>query len=97
MTETTKTPTGELLKRKREELQLSLNDIHDKTKISLRMLKNIEQGDVPGDVPKVCLKGFIKSYCECVNKFLLKVSFPGWIYKRTHKRLDELMLAAYCQ
>ncbi len=67
MTKTIKTPTGELLKRRREELQLSLSDIHDKTKISLRMLKNIEQDDMPRDVPKVCLKGFIQSYCECVN------------------------------
>ena len=30
-------------------------------------LKKIEQDDVPRDVPKVCLKGFIQSYCECVD------------------------------
>ena len=67
MTKTMKTPPGELLKRKREKLKLSLNDIHDKTKVSLGMLKKIEQDDVPRDVPKVCLKGFIQSYCECVD------------------------------
>ncbi|QQE80869.1 RodZ domain-containing protein [Alicyclobacillus sp. SO9] len=58
---------GQVLRRKREELGLSLDDIQTKTKIRKRYLEAIETGDwsvLPGDV---YARGFVRSYADALG------------------------------
>lgn len=55
---------GRKLREEREERGLSLNDVHNVTKIRVKYLKAIEEGrfsEIPGEV---YLKGFIKNYAN---------------------------------
>ncbi|NQY99658.1 MAG: helix-turn-helix domain-containing protein [Bdellovibrionales bacterium] len=56
--------TGEILKKERERQEVSLNEISMATKISVRMLKAVEEGNL-NDLPaKTFLRGFVKSYAS---------------------------------
>lgn len=55
---------GEALKREREKLGLSLNDIALSTKISARVLKALEEGDRSELPPRSFTRGFIRSYAN---------------------------------
>lgn len=58
---------GDLLRQAREARQLTLEQIHNQTKISVRYLAAIEEGrfdELPGEV---YLKGFLRSYAEAVG------------------------------
>ncbi len=58
---------GDYLRQAREEQNISLKDIQEATKIRLRYLEAIEQGDlrvIPGEVYR---KGFIVNYAEAVG------------------------------
>ncbi|MCL6588613.1 MAG: DUF4115 domain-containing protein [Firmicutes bacterium] len=58
---------GEYLRQVREEKNLSLKDIQEATKISLRYLEAIDQGDferIPGEVYR---KGFLANYAAAVG------------------------------
>ena len=54
---------GERLKKIRQELGISLEEVQKKTKIHLNILKSIE-GDGLTDLSPVYLKGFLKIYCK---------------------------------
>jgi len=55
------------LKKKREEKGLALGDIEKSTKISIRLLKNIEAGDF-GELPSgVFARNFIRQYCKAID------------------------------
>ncbi|MDI3534141.1 MAG: hypothetical protein PWQ82_506 [Thermosediminibacterales bacterium] len=59
---------GEKLKSARIKKELTLDDISQETKIKVKYLKNIEEGEfdkIPGGEPYV--KGFIKNYASCVD------------------------------
>lgn len=59
---------GEKLKNARIKKKLTLDDISQETKIKVKYLKNIEEGEfdkIPGGEPYV--KGFIKNYASCVD------------------------------
>lgn len=59
---------GELLKRTREEKGLTLIDLQARTKIRLRYLQAIEEGEL-GKIPlgEVYLKGFLKAYAGALG------------------------------
>lgn len=58
---------GDLLRKTREEKNLSLNDIENETKIRKLYIKAIEEGDY-GKIPgEVFLKGFIKTYAKILG------------------------------
>lgn len=58
---------GDLLRKTREERNLSLNDIEKETKIRKLYIKAIEEGDY-GKIPgEVFLKGFIKTYAKMLG------------------------------
>jgi len=58
---------GAYLKEERERQELSLDDIQQKTKISVSSLEAIEEGRV-NDLPHpVYAKGFIKNYAQCLG------------------------------
>lgn len=55
---------GEYLRREREKRQISLRKVADETKIPIRYLEAIEQGQVEIIPGEVYLKGFLRSYAQ---------------------------------
>src|ERR1700722_18503619 len=68
---------GQFLKNKREEKGMSLEEVSVATKIGVRVLLAIEEGDLAKLPPKAFVRGFIQSYAkylgldvkEILNKF----------------------------
>jgi transcriptional regulator with XRE-family HTH domain len=54
---------GKILKQTRLEKNLSLEDIHRKTKIPLKFLQTIEEDEIP-DMDAIYVRGLIKIYCN---------------------------------
>ncbi|MCK9594624.1 MAG: DUF4115 domain-containing protein [Candidatus Omnitrophica bacterium] len=57
---------GAKLKKKRLEQGISIEDVHNKTKIHLDILKSIEDDDFVNLNP-IYIKGFLKLYCQCLG------------------------------
>jgi cytoskeleton protein RodZ len=55
---------GELLKSTREAKKLSLSEVHQNTRMSLAVLKALEQDDLASFESETYLKGFLKSYAK---------------------------------
>src|SRR5690606_21627306 len=73
---------GELLRRRREELGLSLRDAQTATKIRWRYLEALERGDdsvIPG---YVYAKGFLRTYAEYLG-------LDGWALVEAYKQVRE--------
>jgi cytoskeletal protein RodZ len=58
---------GEYLRQVREEKNLSLKDIQEATKISLRYLEAIDRGDFEGIPGEVYRKGFLANYATAIG------------------------------
>lgn len=58
---------GRQLKEAREQQGISLQTVHEKTKVSLRYLEAIESGAVDVMPGEFYLKGFIRSYARVVG------------------------------
>jgi cytoskeleton protein RodZ len=58
---------GELFKTARQEAGLSLQDVYERTKISLYVLEALEGGDVAGLPHPVYTKGFIRNYADLLG------------------------------
>lgn len=58
---------GECLKRKREELNISIKDVSEKINIKISYLKNLENSNYEELPPDVYVRGFIKSYAQFVG------------------------------
>ncbi len=55
---------GELLRSMREAKKLSLSDVHQDTKMSLPVLRALEQDDFASFESEIYVKGFLKSYAK---------------------------------
>jgi cytoskeletal protein RodZ len=55
---------GELLRKKREKRMLTLEEVHRHTKISMEVLRSLEQDDVESFESETYLKGFLRSYAQ---------------------------------
>ncbi len=67
---------GELFRNKRESKKLSLNEAHQDTRMSINVLRAIENDDFGSFESEIYLKGFIKnyaSYLEIDPEFSLQV------------------------
>ena len=53
---------GEILKRAREGKNLSVEDVNRSTKISVQVIKSLEQDDLDSFASDTYLKGFLKNY-----------------------------------
>ena len=53
---------GELLKTKRQEMNLSLKEVENATSIRMNLLKAIEQGEVEKLISPIYAQGFVKQY-----------------------------------
>lgn len=56
--------TGELLKKQRESKNIGLNEVSIATKINIKVLRAIEEGDLNKLPAKTFLRGFIRSYAQ---------------------------------
>ena len=55
---------GTFLQKKREDKDISINDVASKTKINLNILKHLEANELDSLPNKTYVKGFVKSYCK---------------------------------
>ena len=55
---------GGVLRRKREDKKLTLEQVHNQTKISIQVLRSIEQDDFGAFESEIYLKGFVKNYSD---------------------------------
>jgi cytoskeleton protein RodZ len=55
---------GELLKSTRESKKLTLNDVHQDTKMTIPVLRALEQDDFSPFESEIYLKGFLKTYAK---------------------------------
>jgi cytoskeletal protein RodZ len=53
---------GEILKRAREAKDLSIEDVNRSTKISVHVIKSLEQDDLDSFASETYLKGFLRNY-----------------------------------
>jgi cytoskeletal protein RodZ len=53
---------GELFRTKRESKKLSLNEVHQDTRMSINVLKALENDDFGSFESEIYLKGFVKNY-----------------------------------
>ena len=58
---------GEYLRKVREEKRISLKDVQEATKISMRYLESIDRGDFNGIPGEVYRKGFIVNYANAIG------------------------------
>lgn len=63
---------GELLKSKREGKKLTLADVNQDTKVSIKVLEALEQEDFGSFESEIYLKGFLKNYAKYLG---LEVDF----------------------
>jgi cytoskeletal protein RodZ len=70
---------GELLKSTRESRKLSLADVHQDTKMTIPVLRALEQDDFSPFESEIYLKGFLKTYAK----------YLGLDPELTVKKLDE--------
>ena len=54
---------GHELREQRQELGLSPSDVYRKTRIPMRYLSAMEEGDVSSLPPMCYAQGFVKTYC----------------------------------
>ena len=55
---------GEVLKSRREEKKLSLAEVNEHTKLSIDVLRSIEQDDFGSFESEIYLKGFLRNYAK---------------------------------
>ncbi|MBS0622587.1 MAG: helix-turn-helix domain-containing protein [Verrucomicrobia bacterium] len=58
---------GELFRRRRSELNLSLKEVENATSIRMSYLQGIEEGRVGTMISPVYAKGFVKQYAQFLN------------------------------
>lgn len=74
---------GEYLRQVREEKNISLKDVQETTKISLRYLEAIDRGDFKGIPGEVYCKGFIANYASAIGLD------PQYVLQRYHQIKTE--------
>ncbi len=58
---------GELLKKRRKEMEISIKEVSEKLKVKADYLSDLEENNYDKLPPDVYVKGFIKSYAELVG------------------------------
>ena len=76
---------GELLREAREEKGITLEQISDDTKIPVRLLRDLDEGDFSRFAGKVYLKGALRNYAEYIG---LDVQELFSLYNRVVERND---------
>ena len=75
-----------LLKSKREELSLSIEDICRELKLDKKIIKNIESGNLSNFKSYLFLKGYIKNYANFLG---IDINLPESRYKKKFKNINK--------
>jgi len=75
-----------LLKSKREELSLSIEDICRELKLDKKIIKNIESGNFSNFKSYLFLKGYIKNYADFLG---IDINLPKSGYKKKYKNINK--------
>jgi cytoskeleton protein RodZ len=75
-----------LLKSKREELSLSIEDICRELKLDKKIIKNIESGNFSNFKSYLFLKGYIKNYADFLG---IDINLPESRYKKKFKNINK--------
>ncbi|MGB4966548.1 MAG: helix-turn-helix domain-containing protein [Microgenomates group bacterium] len=78
--------TGQILKKERERLGLTLENVEKATKIRKKSLIDIENGDFKKFASKTYVLGIIRSYGDFLNLDALKLAA---FFRREYERTDE--------
>lgn len=78
--------TGQILKKEREQLGLTLEQVEKATKIRKKSLIDIENGDFKKFASKTYVLGIIRSYGDFLNLDALKLAA---FFRREYERTDE--------
>lgn len=79
---------GEALRERREELGLSLQEVHEQIHVPMLHIAALERGDIAALPAPAYTTGFITSYCECLG-------IPPYRFiDRYHLMLDAMEVAA---
>ena len=78
--------TGQILKKERERLGLTLENVEKATKIRKKSLIDIENGDFKKFASKTYVLGIIRSYGDFLNLDAFKLAAFFW---REYERTDE--------
>jgi cytoskeletal protein RodZ len=70
-----------MAREKREDANLSLEEIYEKTRVRLEYLQGIEDGNYRGFPDLVYIKGFVRTYLSVVGAEDLKDEFIAWLNK----------------
>jgi cytoskeletal protein RodZ len=72
---------GHMAREKREDANLSLEEIYERTRVRLEYLQGIEDGNYRGFPDLVYVKGFVRTYLSVVGAEDLKDEFIAWLSK----------------
>lgn len=87
---------GRQIQRKREALGLSLEDVHEGTKIRINFLQGIENGDYSGFPGTVYVRGFIRTYLQFLGAEELWSEFLPMLSERGEKKRTEEPVMGTC-
>jgi cytoskeletal protein RodZ len=87
---------GKQIRRKREDLGFTLEDVHEATKIRINFLQGIEQGDYSGFPGTVYVRGFIRTYLQFLGAEDLWSDFLPILSEGVEKkRSQEAVVGTY--
>ncbi|MDR2176376.1 MAG: DUF4115 domain-containing protein [Synergistaceae bacterium] len=72
---------GRMVREKREDANLSLEEIYERTRVRLEYLQGIEDGNYRGFPDLVYIKGFVRTYLSVIGAEDLKDEFISWLNK----------------
>ncbi|MDR1620973.1 MAG: DUF4115 domain-containing protein [Synergistaceae bacterium] len=81
---------GRMARERREDVQLSLEDIFERTRVRVEFLRGIEEGNYQGFPDIVYVKGFVRTYLSVVGAEDLKDEFVSWLNKSAVMRVQDL-------
>lgn len=80
---------GRLAAERREEANLTIEDIYERTRIRTEFLKGIENGSYEGFPELIYIKGFVRTYLHVIGAEDLKDDFMAWLNKAQPATPDE--------
>ncbi len=80
---------GEILKERREQAGLTLDDVYDRTRIRLEYLTGIEAGDYTNFPEIVYIKGFVRTYLKLINAEDMQDEFMARLDQNNNPRKHE--------
>lgn len=85
---------GRLAAERREEANLTLQDVYERTKIRLEYLKGIEAGNYQGFPELVYIRGFIRTYLKFIGAVDLEDDFMAQLGRSNTRKQQDFTAAS---